>query len=600
MPRRAARRRHAEPEAGRMQVDLDAVQSSLFRSEEMALVQLYIPSEVAQLTVSALGEMGVVHFRDVSLEKRPGKRVPFRAGPRAGNAACESRRSLEAIASYVAAEQRLGGVPTRFRQRGFLSSQIEKENIQIRPTTTLRVSRTSGARTAREIDELEEQLSLHENRVLQMNTGMETLKSRYLELTELGHVLRETARFFEAAYDREEDIRHSTEDLRDPLLRRDLEANAVDYGRRSGTITIGCVSGKFYCECYSSATVSNNTEDYTLPRPSFVAGTIPRARMASFERILWRALRGNLYMNSAEIEDPIVDPHTDDASEKNVFIIFAHGTELLAKIRKISDSLGGTLYAIDADADRRREMALEVSSRIEDLTNVRMVVWFVRNVGILSAGWGPLTKARHHELARVSTRVTDWSTIIKKEKAIYHAMNLFNYDPNRKCLIAEAWCPCAAIGPVQQTMRQVIDRCGANVPSILHELRTAKEPPTYHRTNKVTKGFQGIIDAYGVAQYREVNPGLFTVITFPFFFAVMFGDLGHGFMVTMFALWMVMNERRLAAQENHEVRLFDASRFWSWTAATLRIVLLTVGHSLRTWSGNRSSQCSSEAGTSFL
>lgn len=39
---------------------------SLFRSEEMSLVQLYIPSEVAHDTIYELAEMGDFQFKDVS------------------------------------------------------------------------------------------------------------------------------------------------------------------------------------------------------------------------------------------------------------------------------------------------------------------------------------------------------------------------------------------------------------------------------------------------------------------------------------------------------------------------------------------------------
>ena len=52
-------------------------------------------------------------------------------------------------------------------------------------------------RTQQEIDELEERLGEHESRVHQLNNSLETLNKRYLELTELRHVLRETSVFFE-------------------------------------------------------------------------------------------------------------------------------------------------------------------------------------------------------------------------------------------------------------------------------------------------------------------------------------------------------------------------------------------------------------------
>ena len=73
------------------------------------------------------------------------------------------------------------------------------------------------------------------------------------------------------------------------------------------------------------------------------------------------------------------------------------------------------------------------------------------------------------------------------------------------------------------------------------------------RTNKFTEGFQTIMDSYGIATYQEVNPGLFAVITFPFLFAVMFGDIGHGTLVALSALAMISLERRLKHADLGEV-----------------------------------------------
>lgn len=39
---------------------------SMFRSEEVALVQLFLPTGAAYTCVSQLGELGLVEFRDVS------------------------------------------------------------------------------------------------------------------------------------------------------------------------------------------------------------------------------------------------------------------------------------------------------------------------------------------------------------------------------------------------------------------------------------------------------------------------------------------------------------------------------------------------------
>src|SRR4051794_22187764 len=79
--------------------------------------------------------------------------------------------------------------------KGFLEGQVRKAEIPIRPLDSS--TYYARSRTQQEIDELEERLNDHESRIQQMNTSLETLNKRYLELTELRHVLRETATFFD-------------------------------------------------------------------------------------------------------------------------------------------------------------------------------------------------------------------------------------------------------------------------------------------------------------------------------------------------------------------------------------------------------------------
>lgn len=67
---------------------------------------------------------------------------------------------------------------------------------------------------------------------------------------------------------------------------------------------------------------------------------------------------------------------------------------------------------------------------------------------------------------------------------------------------------------------------------------TNSEKPTLFDLNEYTQTPYQILTAYGVPQYKEINPAIFNLITFPFLFGVMFSDIAHG--LILFCLGVLM------------------------------------------------------------
>jgi V-type H+-transporting ATPase subunit a len=138
---------------------------------------------------------------------------------------------------------------------------------------------------------------------------------------------------------------------------------------------------------------------------------------------------------------------------------------------------------------------------------------------------------------------------VRRETGIYHTLNLCSADASRKVLVAEAWAPRAAAPAARAALAGAAAAAGAAAGAVLQPVLTYDAPPTYFRTGKTTRAFQDIVDAYGIARYREANPAVFTIITFPFLFAVMFGDLGHGLLLLLVAGWLVLAEASLGCKD---------------------------------------------------
>ncbi|KRK04223.1 V-type proton ATPase 116 kDa subunit a1 isoform X8 [Drosophila yakuba] len=449
---------------------------SLFRSEEMALCQLFLQSEAAYACVSELGELGLVQFRDLNPDVNAFQR------------------------KFVNEVRRCDEMERKLR---YLEKEIKKDGIPMLDTGD-----SPEAPQPREMIDLEATFEKLENELREVNQNAEALKRNFLELTELKHILRKTQVFFDEMAD------NQNEDEQAQLLGEE----GVRASQPGQNLKLG-----------------------------FVAGVILRERLPAFERMLWRACRGNVFLRQAMIETPLEDPTNGDQVHKSVFIIFFQGDQLKTRVKKICEGFRATLYPCpEAPADRR-EMAMGVMTRIEDLNTVL----------------GQTQDHRHRVLVAAAKNLKNWFVKVRKIKAIYHTLNLFNLDVTQKCLIAECWVPLLDIETIQLALRRGTERSGSSVPPILNRMQTFENPPTYNRTNKFTKAFQALIDAYGVASYREMNPAPYTIITFPFLFAVMFGDLGHGAIMALFGLWMIRKEKGLAAQktDNEIWNIFFGGRY---------------------------------------
>ncbi|CAM0872297.1 unnamed protein product [Alopecurus aequalis] len=383
------------------------------------------------------------------------------------------------------------------RKLRYFKEQMSKAGIQIAPM--------KPTETPLNFDDLEIKLGELEAELIEVNANDEKLQRTYNELQEYNTVLQKAGEFFysaqrsAAAQHTELEANQSGEtSLESPLLEQDVLTDA------SKQVKLGSLSG-----------------------------LVPKEKAMAFERILFRATRGNILLRQESVDELVTDPQSGEKVSKNTFVVFYSGERAKAKILKICDAFRANRYPFPEDLAKQLHTIVEVTGKIKELD--------------ATVGMG--LAHRDTILNSIASEFEHWNHVTKKEKSIYHTLNMLSVDVTKKCLVGEGWSPVFATSQIQDALQRATLESKSQVGSIFQVLNTKESPPTYFQTNKFTSAFQEIVDAYGVAKYQEANPGVFTVVTFPFLFAVMFGDWGHGICLLVATLYLIIREKKFASQK---------------------------------------------------
>jgi len=258
-----------------------------------------------------------------------------------------------------------------------------------------------------------------------------------------------------------------------------------------------------------------------------IAGTINKDEEFRFKKLIFRSTRGNALTYFDDFQQPIKDYYGNECHKSVYVVIFQDGSSIRDKILKICDSFMGERFEIPEGGIANK--INEINAKINDTRNVMGTTHDeVRNY---------LMKINKMENTSTSVlQLYKWFVI--KEKALFE--NLNKLKMGSRLLVGLFWCPTSQTKRISDEIQKIKQDRNISGPQMWKREGHGITPPSYFKTNEFTEVFQLIVDTYGVPDYKEVNPTLFTIVTFPFLFGVMYGDMFHGLLMFSFGTFLTL------------------------------------------------------------
>jgi len=455
----------------------------------MEYVSLIMSEDAAHACVRELGQLGCLQFTDLNPELTPFQR------------------------RYVIYIKRCDEIERKIR---YVHGEIKKMNVTVQPAGSVDqfVENTSGAEAATGtylLETLENKLENYEQQLLELNKYSAKLTEEYNSKVEFHHVLVKARTFFMA------EVSH----LESAEISGHSDAQGGNIKGPDGGIAM---MGK--------PLLPDERGQYQTEREltfANIAGVLPASDRARFERMLFRATRGNCYVRFADIEDPLVDAAGNEL-QKVVFIVFYKSTAIEGKIKRICDAFSAHRFDI-VNLDRPQDLEQQQTANHRELQDAKVVL-------------DKNTETRLRLCVELASSVEEWLWVVRREKSTYHTLNLFKSDVSN-LLRGQGWILRDSVEKAKSALLRA--HSSLNLPSTSMLERVADSyptPPTHFRTNKYTDAFQEFVNTYGIPRYREINPALFTAATFPFLFGVMYGDIGHGSCLLIAGIYLILTEKQ--------------------------------------------------------
>ena len=273
-------------------------------------------------------------------------------------------------------------------------------------------------------------------------------------------------------------------------------------------------------------------DDFEVSELNFISGIIKAEDDMRMKRMIFRASRGRAIPTFFDLT--IEDKLNQTKVEKKIFNIFLQGgtqNVLAQKIIQICDIFDASRFTIP----KREDLASEIN-------NVQQEIYDKKNyLKTVETSIKDFFKDKIGENNQPG-RYDMYKLYFLQEKLLFSNLNKCKLRGN--FIDGEVWIPEEKYQLVQESLLKITSKDPTKLTAVLSDFEAGDDskPPTYLILNDFTYPFQTIVSEYGVPRYREVNPGLFTIITFPFMFGVMFGDIGHGGLILLMSIWLVMKK----------------------------------------------------------